>query len=181
LVARWKTTEDRFIADLKIFKATYKSRVNPLSNVTGDFTVLESPDWVNIIALTDDNKIVMVEQYRQGTDSITIEIPGGLIEVNENPLKAARRECLEETGYEGDGEPELIGVSQPNPAFQNNNCYTYVWKNCHKVLNQNLDKHEIINIHLIPLNEIRELILNGNINHSVILTALFYYFLKFGL
>jgi 8-oxo-dGTP pyrophosphatase MutT (NUDIX family) len=181
LVVRWKTVEDRFIADLKIFKATYKKRENPLTHVTGDFTVLESPDWVNIIALTDDNRIVMVEQFRQGSDSITLEIPGGLVDLGENPLVAARRECLEETGYEGVGEPELIGISLPNPAFQNNKCSTYLWKNCHRISDQNLDNHEIINIHLIPLNNIKDMIFNGRINHSVILTALSYYFLKNGL
>ena len=109
---------------------------------------------------------------------MTLEIPGGLIEANENPQNAARRECLEETGYEGEGEPELIGESLPNPAFQNNKCYTYLWKNCRKISDQNLDKHEIININLIPIHEIKELVLNGKINHSVILDCTILLFFK---
>lgn len=155
-------------------------RRNPISNEIGDFTVLDSPNWVNIIPITKDNKIILIEQYRHGTDSVTIEIPGGLIEKNEDPKVAAMRECTEETGFRSDDTIILSGVSYPNPAFLTNQCFSYVWFNCENSIEQKLDTHEIINIYKRSFTEVKEMIANGTINHSVILTAFYFFSLKFG-
>ncbi len=180
MITKWETVKSKKIANYRIFDAVLKERINPLTNEKAEFTVLESNDWVNIIPITIDNKIIIIEQYRHGTDSITLEIPGGLIENGENPIDAAKRECTEETGYISTEEPILTGVSRPNPAYQNNTCYSFVWKNCKLENIQNLDKHEIINIHKFTFDEAKEMIKNGKINHSVILTAFYFFHLKFG-
>jgi 8-oxo-dGTP pyrophosphatase MutT (NUDIX family) len=181
LVTKWETLAINQIADLKIFTANVVERLNPLTKQCGVFTVLDSPNWVNIIPVTEDGNIVFVKQYRHGTDSITIEIPGGLSEKYETATEAAKRECIEETGYIGEGEPILIGESYPNPAYQNNKCSTFVWFGCKKVNGQTLDKHEIIDIIEFSKNDVKQMILNNQINHSVILTALFYFQLKYTL
>jgi 8-oxo-dGTP pyrophosphatase MutT (NUDIX family) len=120
----------------------------------GFFTVLDSPDWVNIIPITDDGSIVFVKQYRHGSDSVSLELPGGLKEKNESALDAAKRECTEETGFIGTDDPIQIGVSLPNPAFLTNQCTSFVWMDCKKLNGQNLDSHEVIDVVTIPIPEI---------------------------
>jgi 8-oxo-dGTP pyrophosphatase MutT (NUDIX family) len=174
----WDTIEDNFVLDLKIFKVRKKQRVNPESGLTCNFVTLDSNDWVNIIPITSDNKIIMVEQYRHGTDSITLELPGGMVESGEELHDAAARECIEETGYSGDGLPEKIGEVLPNPAFLNNKCTTFLWENCKSTQVQNLDLHEVINIKEFTISEVESMIKSGKINHAIILNAFFFYFMK---
>lgn len=177
MISIWETIEDKFISDYKIFKVRIKSRQHPQNGMISDFVTLDSPDWVNIIPVTPENKIVMIEQYRHGTNQITLEIPGGMIESGEEPKIAAMRECREETGYFSNSKPEEIGMVYPNPAFLNNKCTTFIWKNCTKTTLQNLDLNEIINIKEFSLQEVKSMILNGTINHAVILNAFFFLFL----
>jgi 8-oxo-dGTP pyrophosphatase MutT (NUDIX family) len=179
VIAKWQTVNiiDNF--DLTIFQAQKVQRRNPENNKTGVFTVLNSKDWANVIPITNEGKIVMVEQYRHGTDEITFELPGGLIEIDEKPDKAAMRECKEETGFVSNQDIVLLGVSRPNPAFLNNKCYSYLWENCGKVCEQNLDTHEVINIHEFSQEEVKHKINSGIINHCVILTAFYFFSLRY--
>ena len=91
-----------------------------------EFHVLEAPDWVNIVPLTPDREVVMVRQYRHGIRDHTLEIPGGMIDSEDpSPLVAARREMVEETGYDS-ARVEPLGVIHPNPAILGNHCHTFV-------------------------------------------------------
>ncbi|MBX3044195.1 MAG: NUDIX hydrolase [Candidatus Kapabacteria bacterium] len=179
LVEIWQTLEDRFVSDLKIFRVRMKRRLNPLTKTDSEFVVLDSPNWVNIIPITTEGKIVMVEQYRHGTDNITLELPGGMAETSEDFSDAAMRECIEETGYLGIGKAEKIGEVLPNPAFLNNKCTTFVWKDCKREFQQNLDHNEIINIKEFSIGEVKSMIQSGKINHAIILNAFFFFFLKY--
>lgn len=181
MIQKWETISKTFKDNLKIFNVELVNRKHPDLNKTGEFVVLDSPDWVNIIPITDDKKIVFVKQYRHGTDDITLEVPGGLIEKGEDPRKAAERECIEETGYTGPDLPILIGKNSPNPAFQTNSCYSYVWFNCKNTFEQTLDMNEDIETVELRFDEVKQFILQGKINHSIVLTALFFYSLKYGL
>lgn len=178
-VKKWLTTGKKFIGDFRIFNLYEIERQHPDRDKAGKFVVLDSPRWVNIIPVTKDNKVVFIEQYRHGIDEITLEVPGGLVESTEEPIEAAARECTEETGYIGKGAPVLLGENIPNPAFLNNKCWSYVWHGCEKATVQKLDGHEDIRIVEIPFNEVKEMILNGRIKHSLVLTAFFFYFLKY--
>lgn len=180
LMQKFETIGERYFGDFRIFKVYMKQRKNPETGKINDYAVLDSPNWVNIIPVTRDKKIVLVEQYRHGTDSITLEIPGGLRNPGEDPADGAARECMEETGYSSTENPVQIGVSRPNPAYQNNFCHSFVWFNCEQNLKPEPDANEIIKIHAIPVKEVFEMAKNGTIDHSVILTALFYYALKYG-
>jgi len=145
--------------------------------VTHDFYIIESRDWINVIPLTADHQVVMIRQYRHGSREITLEIPGGLLDPGDTPEKAAVRELSEETGYQAEEYTE-IGVSNPNPAIFNNRCYTYVARNVKKVSDLRLDQAEDIEVVLVPLSEIPGLIRNGKIDHAIVISAFYFYFLK---
>lgn len=180
MIKKWETLEERRAADLKIFDAFWYKRRRPGWEKTGEYVVLKSPLWVNIIPMTSDGKVVFVEQYRHGIDEMTLEVPGGLVEKGEDPRAAAERECAEETGFASDEEALLIGETQPNPAFLDNICYSYLWKNCEKKFEQRLDGSEDIDVKLFDIDEIKRMIADKKIQHSLVLNAFFYYFLKFG-
>lgn len=175
---RWRTERIDAVFDARIFRILQVERSHPQLG-RGQFVVLQSPDWVNIVPITPDGNIVFVRQYRHGTDDFSLELPSGLIEVGETPQQAAMRECLEETGYQGEGMPTLVGMCEPNPAFLNNRCYTFVWTNCRLVRQQQLDQHEEIEVHLIPQQEVFSLICNGTIRHSLMIVAVCFWWLNF--
>lgn len=178
MIHRWNTLETSEPIAARIFSLGFARRQHPENGLEGTFTCISSPDWVNIIPITPDGKIVCVRQYRHGNDSVTLEIPGGLIETGEKPLHAAMRECIEETGYRGEGEAVYLGTNEPNPAFMNNVCHTFLWKNCKLTEVQNFDEHEEIEIELYTPEEIRAFLLDGTIRHSMVLTAFLFYFLR---
>lgn len=138
---------------------------------TGSFTIAESPQWVNILPVTESGKIVLVEQFRHGSGTVSLEIPGGVVDNNEDPLDAAERECLEETGWKGTGRAELLGTIEPNPAFMSNVCSVYIWNNCTFARNQQLDPLEDINVVVVSMQEFFQRIALGTICHSLVLSA----------
>lgn len=142
------------------------------NDIVRDFTVLGFSDWVNIIPITPEGKVVMIRQYRLGTRSETLEIPGGLIsEDDADPAEAALREMIEETGYHS-GEVVHIGTVEPNPAIQNNRCHTYLARNAVPVSGQNLDPTEAIVVELVDREDIPALVRTSRITHGLVLAAL---------
>ena len=180
MISRWKTLETTPLANLKIFTAKAVRRLHPQRDTFGTFYVLDSAEWVNIIPLTPRHEVVMIRQYRHGTDSVTLEVPGGLVERGEAPCEAGMRECREETGYTAPERALVLGINEPNPAFLNNQCHSYLWRDCLQTQAQAFDEFEDIEVELVPLARIPQLIADGTIKHSLTLTAFFFYTLKFG-
>lgn len=180
MINKWATLKRTEIENLKIFNVTKCHREHPIWRNEGNFVVLETPCWANVIPITKSGNIVMVEQYRHGVNDITLEIPGGMVEPGEDPMAAAERECLEETGYMGEGRAIFLGDDYPNPAFMNNTHYCYVWHNCERIRRQSLDVNEDIEIIEVPIEEIRRMILDKRIHHSLVLVAFMYYYMKYG-
>jgi ADP-ribose pyrophosphatase len=150
------------------------------NNIIKDFTVFEFSDWVNVIPLTADGDIVMIKQFRHGTDSVTLEIPGGLIEKDDGtPSVAALREMEEETGYFSD-EMTHIGTVEPNPAIQTNRCHTFLARNAYLRSPQNFDPTESIKIELIKAEKVLEMIRTGKITHGLVVAAFAFYMLRKG-
>ena len=139
-----------------------------------DYYVLEYPDWINVIAITEDEKFVIERQYRHGTQSVDYELCAGTIEKNEEPIDAAKRELLEETGYEG-GEWALYCESYPNPAAMTTTNYSFLAKGVRFSGKRHLERTEDINIHLMTFEEIKALVMNGGIKQGQMLAPLWKY------
>lgn len=178
-IEKWKTHSLHPAGNFKIFDIAIARRQSPRHGRESDFVVIDSPQWVNIIPITRQNTVILVQQYRHGIDDITLEVPGGLVDAGEEPCLAAMRECREETGFAANIEAELLGVNQPNPAFLNNHCYSYLWRGCERVQEQQLDGNEDISVHEVPITDIPALIKDGSIRHSLVLTAFLYYSLRY--
>jgi 8-oxo-dGTP pyrophosphatase MutT (NUDIX family) len=148
-------------------------------NKESNFVVIDSPQWVNIIPITKEGKFVLIEQYRHGNDEITLEIPGGLVEINEDQRMAGERECIEETGFSADNNAIFLGETDPNPAFMNNKCYSYLWLDVERKNDQNLDGNEEIRVLEVDKEQLKNLIRENKIKHSLVLNAFLYYFIHF--
>lgn len=133
--------------------------------------VLETPDWVNVVALTAEGRVVMVRQFRFGTGKITTEIPGGIVDPGETSGEAARRELLEETGYTTESW-EYLGAVEANPAIQNNLCHHWLARNVVKNGQMDLGEGEDIAVMEMTLDEIKMEIREGRLLHSLALSAL---------
>lgn len=139
-------------------------------NHTATFSILDAPDWINVIALTSKNEIILVEQYRYGIEKPTLELPGGVCDLGESPFESSKRELLEETGYSSENWESLGNVSS-NPAIQTNYTHTYLAKDCLKISEQQLDGNERIHVHVLPLVEFLEMVGRGEIKHSLVVAA----------
>ncbi len=166
----WITLSTEVLGTYPIFELQRSRRRSPLSGREHRFLKLECPDWVNIIAVTDDRRMVLIEQYRHGTDEITLEIPGGAVDPGEDAATTAARELEEETGYRA-AELVEIGRVDPNPAFLSNRCWTYLALGCRADGEVDLDPSEEIEVSLAPLNDFGRLIDNGAITHSLVIAA----------
>ncbi|HIC34051.1 MAG TPA: NUDIX hydrolase [Pseudomonadales bacterium] len=133
--------------------------------------VLESVDWINVVALTEDGRSVMVEQYRFGTGSCTLETPGGMVDAGETPLQAAQRELKEETGYSG-GRWKSLGAVQPNPAIHSHLCHHFLAEGVTKNDSQDLGQGEAIAVHLYTIDQVRSAIVDGSLRHVLAISAL---------
>ena len=168
--SEWKTVSNKPIGNFRIFNMREITAKSPRTGKEHPFIVLEGNDWINIIALTPEKKIVLVKQYRFGTSKSELEIPGGIIEHGEEPMEAGIRELREETGYVGTN-PTYLGHIDPNPAFQTNKCHTILIENCEKMDEQQLDPGEDINVQIASMDEVKNLIDNGIIRHSLVISA----------
>lgn len=137
--------------------------------------VLEAPDWVNVIPITTDGKIILVEQYRHGSDTIELEVPGGVMDkTDKSPIETGCRELKEETGYEGENA-QIIGKVFPNPAIMSNSTYTVLVENCRLVCDVNFDSGEDLITHLVDPSDVPKLVREGKIRHSIVIAALYHY------
>lgn len=176
-VKTWKRILSEKMADCRVFEVYRDVCVDAETDESeSTFYRLDCPDWCNVIALTGDNQVILIEQFRQGTQTISLEIPGGMVDEGENPAESAARELLEETGYAA-GEVVALGTAHPNPALQNNRIHMFVAKNCEKQREPHFDTTEHCVTRVVPLSEIQNLIENGDITHSLVLNG----FLRFHL
>jgi ADP-ribose pyrophosphatase len=145
----------------------------PDGRIVEDYYVLEYPNWVNAVALTEDNSILMVYQYRHAAGIVSLEIPGGVIEPGESAEEGLRRELLEETGYQFDNF-ELLCTVYANPSTANNQTLCYLARGGKKVQEQHFDEHEDLIVETFSIDEVRQLLADNKIAQSLHCTGLFY-------
>jgi len=175
MIRPWKTIDSKISADFRIFQVNTLRKLSPRTGAAHDAFVINCADWVNVIAVTSAEQLVLIEQFRHGTNTVELEIPGGMIDpTDKSPVDAGVRELREETGYEGEN-PQLIGSVSPNPAIMSNTCHTVLVKNCRLVHPVEWDHGEDLETRLVPISELRQLVASGKIRHSLVVVALYYF------
>jgi len=171
--AKWRDDGARTIAKTPIFGLLEMQRTSPHSPVEGNFYRLACPEWVHIIPFTAQHagmELLVVEQYRHGIDGASLEVPGGVSNLGESPLEAAKRELLEETGHVSENWTNL-GFCTPNPAIQNNRCHFFLALDCTLAHDLDLDPTEELRVWAMPYREWEEKLKSGEIHHGLILAA----------
>lgn len=172
MVAPWQRLDSTPLLQTRVFRVRKQDARSPTTGRTAPFFVIDCADWVNVIALDNAGRIVMVEQYRHGTDSITLEIPGGMVDPGEDALAAGLRELQEESGYRPgpQGRAMVIGMVEPNPAIQSNRCATVLVDGV--VPGEAApDEHEELGLRLVDAAAVAGLIRDGVITHALVVAA----------
>jgi 8-oxo-dGTP pyrophosphatase MutT (NUDIX family) len=153
-------------------------KISPRTRQPYEFIVIDCVNWVNVIAVTPERQLVMIEQYRHGSNTVELEVPGGTVDATDtSPVATGIRELREETGYSGDNA-QLLGEIFPNPAIMSNTCYTVLIDNCRLQHPITLDPGEDIAVRLVPIAEIPDLVRAGRIRHSLVVVALYHFNLR---
>ena len=178
--APWEVLSRKLLQKTVVFDLFVQRLKSPRNGVEDDFYYIDVVDWVNVIALTPAQEVVMVEQFRFGIHDVSLELPGGMLDgADADPAKAVLRELQEETGYVVESLVPL-GSVHPNPAIQTNRCHFFFAEDARLESGQNLDRLEDIAVRLVPLNEIPELIVDGAITHSLMTNAFLQLMLRRG-
>jgi 8-oxo-dGTP pyrophosphatase MutT (NUDIX family) len=168
---RWRRLGSERFATTRIFDVVRAIYQHPDRAKAQDFFVINPPDWVNVVALTPDGHLVLVRQFRFGTNDFSLEIPGGVIDEGEDPLAAGVRELREESGYVGTAA-RLLGSVHPNPAIQSNRCHLMLVENARPAADLDWDPDEEFEIITKPVDEVYALAASGHITHALVLNAL---------
>ena len=166
----WRRESSEYVADCRVFKVRRDVSADPRDGRAHDFYVIEAPDWINVVPLTPRGEVVLIEQYRHGTEEVSLEIPGGMVDAGETPREAAARELLEETGYAA-SELVFLGRTRPNPAIQNNWIHTYLARGAECRQEPACDGTEQTVVRLVPLERIPSLVAEGKITHSLVVVG----------
>jgi 8-oxo-dGTP pyrophosphatase MutT (NUDIX family) len=177
---QWKTIKSEYLFKDLWFTVRNDTCVKPDGGIVSPYYVYEFPTWVTALAITEDGKIILERQYRHGIGETNYEIPGGCVDdTDKNNEEAIARELLEETGYTFT-HYEYLGKTCANPSTNNNWMHMYLATGGKKVKEQELDDNEEIELHLVTLDELKQLLRNNEIIQSMHVTCIMYALLKLG-
>jgi 8-oxo-dGTP pyrophosphatase MutT (NUDIX family) len=180
MIREWVIQKRRRVADYKLFSLYEKQVRSPRTGEIREMLALQFPDWVLTLALTPQQEVVMVRQYRHGSEQVCLELPGGLVDPDDTSAEfSAQREVLEETGFTI-SNIRLIGECYPQPAILSNRCFFYLADNAVKTRQQNLDASEDIEVVTVPLKEIQARIGSKEIDHGMVLLAFYFFWMNRG-
>ena len=169
----WKIEKSEYLIKDKWLNVRADRCISPNGHVIEPYYVIEYPNWINTFALTKENKVLLVKQYRHGIGKTLLELPSGTIEGNENPVETAKRELLEETGYTGDSFKQ-IGKVCPNTSNHSNLTYSVLATGLEKVREPIIDETELIEPILMPLNKVIEMAKNGEFLQALHTSTIFF-------
>lgn len=172
----WKVLRSEYLAREPWFTVRHECVELPNGSRVPDYYVFEYPDWVNVIAITRDEKFVLIDQYRHGLGRTDYELPAGVCDPTDtSPLEAARRELLEETGF-GGGQWQETMVLSANPATQNNLTHCFIATDVERISAQHLETTEDLRVHLLSREEVRKLLEQSKIIQAMMSAPLWRYF-----
>lgn len=170
----WEVFSSETVFETPVFSVNMAETKCPRTEKISDFYSLNFPSWVNVLAVTPNERLIMIKQYRHGSKSFELEIPGGVVDSDDlSIIDAGKRELMEETGFAGE-KSDIIGKVCPNPALQGNSCYSVYVENAEKVSEPQMESMEDIETVLFPLDEITDLVRSGKISHGIVLNALYF-------
>lgn len=169
----WSKLETIQHADCRIFRVNRKRCRHPVRAREREFFEIECGDWVNVLAVTPDRGLLLVNQWRAGVERLSWELPGGALDKGEDPVAGGLRELLEETGFTGD-RARVIGWSHPNPAIQSNRCHYVLVENARLTHPTNWDHDEELELAVRPVDWVVEAAHRGLLTHALTLNALFF-------
>jgi 8-oxo-dGTP pyrophosphatase MutT (NUDIX family) len=168
----WTVIGTEPLHDCAVFRVHRTLARSPRTGDVHPFFQIRAEDWVNVVPVTADGRVVMVRQYRHGCREVTLEIPGGIVDPGESPGEAAARELLEETGFRAEALEDL-GWVNPNPALFDNRCHTWLARGARRVDRiRNPDTEETA-VELVRLADVDRLVAEGAIHHALVVAALF--------
>lgn len=168
----WQVLGSRYEdAGLMLFEKRIDRLRNPRNGKVFERLVLESVDWVNVVALDTGGRSLMIRQYRFGVGYTTLETPGGMVDPGEDSKTAAARELLEETGFASDNW-SYLGAVEPNPAFHNHLCHHWLAQDVYRAQTQNLGDGESIALEFMTEEQVRAAVVSGELKHALALSAL---------
>jgi len=176
----WKQVSTEYLVQESWFKLRRDRVLKSNNEIMPSYYVLEYSNWANVFPITTDGKVILVRQYRYGIGQWSLEIPGGIMDPGEtNPLEAAKRELLEETGYSCKEIVETAIIA-PNPATANNVMYCYLATGCELTHEQSFDEHEELEVILVTMEELKTMLRENKILQSLHTTSMFYALEKLG-
>lgn len=167
----WEHLDTEHGQDLILFQSQFSRYRNPRNGQVVRAVILQAPDWVNVVAVTPENEVVTVRQFRFGTKAITTEIPAGLVEHGETPLETAQRELREETGFIS-RDWHSLGYVEPNPAYLNNRCYLFLAQDAARIGEPDPEPGEDLRVDTLTLPALQKEITAGRLRHALALAGL---------
>ena len=174
---KWKTLSQKYLLEKPWLTARVDKVELPTGAIIDEYYVLEYPDWVNTIAITKDGMFVFVRQYRYAIGKTVNELCAGVIEKGEDPMDAAKRELMEETGFGGGKWQKWMTISA-NPSTHTNLTHCYLAMDVERMDVQHLDQAEDIEVRLFSRDEVMEMLEKGEIWQSLMAAPLWKYFAK---
>jgi ADP-ribose pyrophosphatase len=156
--------------DYRVFSTAFVDGEHPRGGAPKRFSLIEAVDWVNVIALTSEKRVVLIRQFRVGANEVCLEIPGGMVDPGETPAEAAARELVEETGYTA-ARWEPLGKVSPNPAIMTNWLYSFLAHDAVPTQSQRTEGSEVIEVELASLEACHAAIRDGRIDHALVIVA----------